>query len=88
MKQNLVVTHTKDKNFVGFVFSEHLVPAQGEGGTVEMKPMIGVCWNNQRNPAVCYHSPEELEWVEAQPVIIEELYQEEDGEEEEEEENS
>jgi hypothetical protein len=86
MKQNLVVAHVKDKNFVGFVFSEHLVPSQNESGAMEMKPMVGVCWNNQRSPAICYHSPDELEWLEAQPIVIEELYSSEEDEEEEEEE--
>jgi hypothetical protein len=86
MKQNLVVRHVNDKNYVGFVFSEHLVPTVNETGGVDMKATIGVCWNNQRTPAVCYHSPEDLEWLEAQPIVIEELYadDEEEGEEEEE----
>lgn len=81
MKQNLVVRHLNDKNYVGFVFSEHLIPITKEDGTMDMKPVIGICWDNQRTPAVSYHSPEELEWLEAQPVVIEELTEYEDEEE-------
>jgi hypothetical protein len=88
MKQNIVVRHVKDQNFLGFIYSEHLIPVTNENGTIEMKAIIGVCWNNQRVPAISYHSPEELEWLEAQPIVVEELYYDEEDEEEEEEEDT
>lgn len=82
MKQNLVVRHIKNKNYVGFVFSEHIVPTPTETGTLENRVMIGVCWQNKRTPAISYHTPEELEWLELQPVVIEELYSDEEEEDE------
>jgi hypothetical protein len=80
MKQNIVVRHVRDSNFIGFIYSEHLIPVTNESGSIEMRATIGVCWNNQRVPAISYHAPEELEWLEAQPIVVEELYTEEEEE--------
>ena len=49
----------------GVVVSEHLVPVpdQSSGTGMRFQAMLGVCWENNRSPAVSYHSPEELEWL-------------------------
>lgn len=85
MKQNLVVKHVKNKDYTGIVFSENMVTRTNEKGLIETLVMIGVCWKNKRVPAISYHTPEELEWLELQPIVIEEMYTEEEEEDEEDE---
>lgn len=50
----------------GVVVSEHLVPVPdaNSGTGMRFQAMLGVCWDNLRVPAISYHQPEELEWIE------------------------
>lgn len=68
----------------GVVVSEHLVPVPDSTSASGMRfqATLGVCWDNLRTPAISYHSPDELEWIEVTGLEDDEEESEEEDEEE------
>lgn len=54
-----------NEDFTGVAISEHLVPMPDASSStgVRFQAMIGVLWDDNRQPAPSYHSPEELSWL-------------------------
>lgn len=51
----------------------------GEGNiTISNQVVCGVCWNDQRSPAISPHNAEDLEWLEV-PGVTDSDEEEEDG---------
>lgn len=80
MKETIVVQHIKNKEYVGFIYSEHLLPVPTPSGEVEFRPTLGVCWENKVSPAISYHSPEELIRVGVQALRINDVSEYEEDE--------
>ena len=63
----------------GIVVSEHLIPVPDQSSSTGLRfqATLGVCWDDHRSPAVSYHSPEELEWIEVVGVDSEDADEDE-----------
>jgi len=84
MTSEVIVKLKGSDEAIGFIFSEHLIPTN-KGGVIDMIPKIGVCWADERSPAITYHDPSDLEWIDAGTGAIEAYFGEGDDEEDDEE---
>ena len=60
-----VIVQLVNTEVSGIVVSEHLlaVPDSSNPTGLKYQAMLGICWENNRCPAISYHSPEEVEWL-------------------------
>jgi hypothetical protein len=69
LQEKIIVTHKENKKMRGYIFSEVFLPMTNtETGTQELVPQLGVLWQNPRTPAVSYHHPSDLIWLELEAV--------------------
>jgi len=83
LQEKVLVTHKDNKKMRGYIFSEVFLPMTNtETQQQELVPQLGILWQNPRTPAVSYHHPNDLIWLELEAVttdIIE--YEDEEGDE-------
>ncbi len=78
LQEKVVLTHVKNKKMRGYLFSESFLPVTDEAGNMTMQARIGVLWQDVRTPAISYHVPEELIWLELEAVSTDQVEYEDD----------
>lgn len=73
MQTPIYVRSTKNHEKLGIVVSEHLFPTpiqdEKTGETrIEFVSLLGVCWEEERSPAIDYVYPRDLEWLAIESV--------------------